>query len=132
MEEELVRELKNVETVKSVIAHLYLYPSYAVVELGNKLYDLVAKSKSVTQGSEPNTIIIDGKTYGVYIEEDVSFTYWEDLEECEEGVEEAIREECERLEEKFRSLENKELVALLENSNSDFYVFALISLAEED
>ncbi len=130
--QEVERELKNVETVKYVIARLYLYPSYAYVELGNKLYRLVSEAREVKPGRIPNTVIIDGRTYEAYVEAEAYIDYFSEVEGEEEDVEKALKEECEELIKLFEKDEDKELVAIVENNNSDFYVFALVYLVEED
>ncbi|MEM2363775.1 MAG: hypothetical protein QXQ20_08815 [Candidatus Nezhaarchaeales archaeon] len=133
--DEIDREIRNVETVKNVIAHMYLFSSHAYVELGQKFYDMVANAREVRECREnyPFMVEIDGVKYSFWIENDVSVSYYDVSDEEDwEGIEQAIKEEVENLYNEFKKREKDELIAILENSNADFYVFAIITIEKEE
>jgi len=115
------------------IAGEYLYPSYAYVELPEKVTELVEKAKEVKIDSAIHTIVIDGRKYDYFFEDEVHFDPYlcEDEEECERWRED-VMSEAEKLREKAEKY-NREMKdgcywGLFENANEDFYVASLLAV----
>lgn len=54
------KEKSNYDIASEAIAHLYLYPSYADVELGERFARIVEKAKDIDWDYRNDVIVIDG------------------------------------------------------------------------
>ncbi|MEM2569231.1 MAG: hypothetical protein QXT67_04755 [Candidatus Bathyarchaeia archaeon] len=118
---------EKIDLVKSAIAKLYLYRSYADVEIGEKFYKIIESAKSVDYDWESGNLIIDGKKYRFDVEEETYFEYPVSASERK-----AVFREARRLYREFKKREKNELLAFIENSNPDGYVAAIVWIEPEE
>jgi transcription initiation factor IIE alpha subunit len=123
---------RDIQEVIHAIARLYLYPSYADVELDPRFERLVKRARNVLAPLTDNVIILDGKEYRYGIEDDVTWTYYD--EPLTRSAERQLIREVNSLYRKFKKLiktDKESYYAFLENSNPDGYIASLIYITKE-